>query len=336
MTDLARRPLRRDDADAPDSPAADPGRVERATGDPAADAAWAQRRAAARARRGAARRRRRARWMTGLTALAALVAVVPLVSILSFLVVRGAGALSPALLLRSTTPGSEPGLANALAGSLVLLAIAGGLGIPVGVGAGLFLVEWRGTRAAGVVRYLADVLLGVPSIVFGIVAWQLLVRPVGHFSAWAGGAALGAMIVPLVARTTGDVLALVPAGFAEAALALGYPRWRTALTVVLRAALPGVVTGVLLAVARVAGETAPLLFTAFGNQFWSVRPDRPIAALPLQIYTAALGASPGARAAAYAGALVLVAAIALFSWAARRATAVRGDRRRRAHRVGAA
>lgn len=302
----------------------------------AASASRLQRLAADRAGRRARRRQRRARRMTALTALAAAVTVLPLVSILLFLVVRGLAALGPTLAPTGSavTPaaGTAAGFGGAVAGSLVLLAIACGLGLPVGLGAGLWLAERRGRRRAALVRYLADVLLGVPSIVFGIVAWQLLVRPVGHFSAWAGGVALAAMIVPLVARTADDVLAQVPTALTEAALALGYPRWRTALGVVLRAALPGVVTGALVAVARVAGETAPLLFTAFGNQFWSVHPGRPIAALPLRIYTSALSGSPAQRAQGYAGALVLVAGVAVFGLVARRATR---DRLTPATRLGA-
>ena len=286
---------------------------------PANRATRAQRRAAARARPLATRRRTRARWMTALTALAALITVAPLASILVFLLVRGAGAFVPGLLTRGDAGGDTSAFANALAGSLVLLAIACALGVPAGLGAGLYLHEQRGTRRAALLRYLADVLLGVPAIIVGVVAWQLLVRPAGHFSAWAGGAALAALIIPLVARTTDDVLGLVPTALSEAALALGYSRWRTAVAVVLRSAAPGVVTGVLVAVARVAGEAAPLLFTAFGNQFWNLDPSRPIAALPLQIYTGALGASSAARQQAYAGALVLIATIAVFGLVARRA-----------------
>ncbi len=268
--------------------------------------------------------------MTALAALAALLALVPLVSILVFLFARGAQALGPALVAESARfPDAGRPFVNAVVGSLLTVTIAALLGLPVGLGAGLYLAERRGTRRAAVVRYLADVLLGVPSIVFGIVAWLLVVRPSGHFSAWAGGVALGARVVPLVARTTDDLLALVPASLAEAALALGYPRWRTALDIVLRSALPGVVTGALVAMARVAGETAPLLFTAFGNQYFSADVTQPIAALPLQIYTGALGASERGRQQAYAAALVLLAAIALFSTLARRAS-------RRAAGVGAA
>jgi phosphate transport system permease protein len=199
-------------------------------------------------------------------ALATLAALAPLASLLLFLAVRGARALG--------TAGTLPSLAPALAGSALMLGVACGAGVPLGLAAGLYLHERRGTRAAAALRYLCDVLLGVPSVVLGVVAWLLLVRPSGHFSAWAGGAALAAAVVPLVARTADDVLALVPPALGEAALALGYGRWRATLTVVLRAAAPGVLTGVLAAVARVAGETAPLLFTALGNQYWSLRPGR--------------------------------------------------------------
>lgn len=287
--------------------------------------------AARRTARNVGRRRRHARRWTAVVGVGAALAVVPLVAVLGFLLVRGAGALGPGLVGgvgAADGAALDGGLANAIAGSTLLLVIASAVGIPVGLGAGLWLHERRGSRAASVLRYLCDVLLGVPSLVFGIVAWGLLVRPAGHFSAWAGGLALAAMLVPVVARTADDLLALVPTPLTEAALALGFPRWRTALDVALRAALPGVVTGALVAVARVAGETAPLLLTAFGNQYWTLDPSRPVAALPLHIYVAALGASERARAQAYAGALLLVALIALFGVAARRATrrAVRARR----------
>jgi phosphate transport system ATP-binding protein len=196
--------------------------------------------------RTARHRRRRSRLFTAITALATAAALAPLASLLVFLAVRGARAV-----------GTLPSLAPALAGSALLLAVACGAGVPLGLAAGLYLHERRGTRAAALVRYLCDVLVGVPSVVLGVVAWLLLVRPSGHFSAWAGGGALAAAVLPLVARTTDDVLALVPPALGEAALALGYGRWRATLTVVLRAAAPGVLTGVLAATARVAGETAP-------------------------------------------------------------------------------
>jgi phosphate transport system permease protein len=193
------------------------------------------------------------------------------------------------------------------------VAIAMTVAVPVGIGAGLYLAEHRRGRFARVVRLLADVLSGLPSIVLGIFAWELIVRPSGHFSAWAGGIALGLLVLPLVARATEEMVRLVPVALTEAALALGFSRWRTSLTVVLRTAMPGIVTAVLLAMSRAAGETAPLLFTAFGNPFWSIDPARPIAALPLQIYAYAQSPYDEWRAQAWAGGLVLLMLVALIS-----------------------
>src|SRR5262245_4404977 len=173
---------------------------------------------------------------------------------------------------------------------------------------------------ATLVRFLSDVLNGLPSIVIGIVAWETLVRPVGRFSALAGGIALGAMMIPLVTRATEEMILTVPTSLREAALALGFPRWRTSLAIVLRTALPGIVTGALVAVARIAGETAPLLFTAFGNQFWSLALDQPIAALPLQIFAYAISPYDEWHRLAWAGALVLIAIVLVISIAARFAT----------------
>ena len=214
-------------------------------------------------------------------------------------------------------------MANAVVGTLVLLGIAAAIGLPVGIGAGLYLAEQRTARLATTVRFLADVLNGLPSIVVGIFAWQFLVRPVGHFSALAGGIALGAMMIPIVTRTTEEMVRTVPPSLREAALALGYPRWRTSLAIVLRTALPGIVTGALMAIARIAGETAPLLFTALGNQFWSTDITQPIAALPLQIFTYATGPYDEWHAQAWAGALVLIGLVLLISVAARFATGSR-------------
>jgi phosphate transport system permease protein len=211
-------------------------------------------------------------------------------------------------------------MANAIAGTLILIGLAALLGLPVGIGAGLYLAEHRGTRLASVVRFLSDVLNGLPSIVIGIFAWEALVRPVRHFSALAGGVALGAMMIPLVTRATEEMIRLVPTSLREAALALGYPRWRTSLAIVLRTALPGIVTGALVAVARIAGETAPLLFTAFGNQFWSTAVNQPISALPLQIFTYAISPYDEWHAQAWAGALVLIALVLVISVLARYAT----------------
>jgi phosphate transport system permease protein len=260
--------------------------------------------------------------MIALTCLAAAVAVVPLLVILGYLLKEGASALSLDFFTRMPVPVGESGggMANAIIGTLLLIAIACAVGLPVGIGAGLYLAEQKGAKLAELVRFLADVLNGLPSIVMGIFAWQFLVRPIGHFSALAGGAAIGAMMIPLVTRTTEEMVRTVPQSLREAALALGYPRWRTSLQIVLRTAMGGIVTGVLVAVARVAGETAPLLFTAFGNQFWSTDLTQPIAALPLQIFTYAISPYDEWHAQAWAGALVLIALVLTISLIARLAT----------------
>jgi phosphate transport system permease protein len=256
--------------------------------------------------------------MTGVVGIAALITTLPLIFILLHLVREGASALSVDFFTQMPKPvGEGGGMANAIVGTLILIAVACGIGLPIGIGAGLYLADFRGTRLATVVRFLADVLNGLPSIVVGIFAWQFLVRPLGHFSALAGGVALAAMIVPMITRTTEEMVRLVPTALREAALALGYSRARTALTIVLRTATAGIVTGVLVAVARIAGETAPLLFTAFGNNFWSVRLDQPIAALPHQIYTYAISPYDEWHRFAWAGALVLIAVVFIISVAAR-------------------
>jgi phosphate transport system permease protein len=254
----------------------------------------------------------------GLTALATL----PLIVIAFYLLKFGAGSVQWHFFTNVPKPVGETGggMANAIIGTLMLVAVASMIGLPVGIGAGLYLAEHRATRLANSVRFLSDVLNGLPSIVMGIFAWQFLVRPLGHFSAWAGGVALGAMMVPMVARTTEEMVRLVPVSLREAALALGFARWRTSLTVVLRTASAGIVTGALVAIARIAGETAPLLFTAFGNQFWSTSLNQPIAALPLQIYTYAVSPYDEWHAQAWAGALVLIALIFIISLIARFAT----------------
>jgi phosphate transport system permease protein len=263
--------------------------------------------------------------MVTLTCVTAALAVVPLLAILLYLLKEGAGSLSIAFFTHMPKPVGEAGggMANAIIGTLILIGIASCIGLPVGIGAGLYLAERRGTRLANTVRFLADVLNGLPSIVMGIFAWQFLVRPFGHFSALAGGAAIGAMMIPLVSRTTEEMVRTVPQSLREAALALGYPRWRTSLQIVLRTALGGIVTGILVAVARVAGETAPLLFTALGNQFWSTNITQPIAALPLQIFTYAISPYDDQHAQAWAGALVLIGLVLVISLVARLATRAR-------------
>jgi len=271
------------------------------------------------------RRRLSSGVMIVLTFLAAAVAVVPLVVILAYLIKEGAGALSLDFFTHMPRPAGEPGggMANAIIGTLILVGVASVIGLPVGIGAGLYLAEHKGTKLAELVRFLADVLNGLPSIVMGIFAWEFLVRPLGHFSALAGGAAIGAMMIPLVTRTTEEMVRTVPQSLREAALALGYPRWRTSLQIVLRTALGGIVTGVLVAIARVAGETAPLLFTVIGNQFWSTDLTQPIAALPLQIYTYATGPYDDWHAQAWAGSLVLISLVLVISVLARVMTRAR-------------
>ncbi|MDQ2665414.1 MAG: phosphate ABC transporter permease PstA [Gemmatimonadota bacterium] len=269
--------------------------------------------------RGLMRRRAMSIGMIALTCVAATLAVVPLVVILAYLMKQGASSVSLDFFTHMPKPVGETGggMANAILGTLILIGIASAMGLPIGIGAGLYLAEHRGTRLANLVRFLADVLNGLPSIVMGIFAWQFLVRPFGHFSALAGGAAIGAMMIPLVSRTTEEMVRTVPQALREAALALGYPRWRTSLQIVLRTSLGGIVTGVLVAVARVAGETAPLLFTAFGNTFWSTNLNRPIAALPLQIFTYAISPYDDWHAQAWAGALVLIGLVLVISVTAR-------------------
>ena len=263
--------------------------------------------------------------MLALTYLAAALSTLPLIFILFHLLQKGASTLTPDFFTQMPRPVGEPGggMSNAIVGTLILVGIACMIGLPVGIGAGLYLAEKRVGALAMTVRFLSDVLNGLPSIVLGIFAWQFLVRPFGNFSALAGGIALGAMMIPLVTRTTEEMVRLVPNSLREAALALGYPRWRTSMSVILRTALPGIVTGALVAIARIAGETAPLLFTAFGNQFWSTALDEPIAALPLQIFAYAISPYDEWHAQAWAGALVLIAIVLIISLGARYATRAR-------------
>lgn len=281
-----------------------------------------QRAVAERTQRSIRRRRMRSNIMIGLMYAAAAIAVLPLLLIVIHLLRLGASSLNVAFFTQTQKPPGEAGggMANAIVGTLILIGIASAVGLPVGIGAGLYLAEKRGTLLATTVRFLADVLNGLPSIVMGIFAWTLLVKPVKHFSALAGGIALGAMMIPMVTRTTEEMVRLVPISLREAALALGYSRWRTSLTIVLRTALGGIVTGALVAMARIAGETAPLLFTALGNQFWSTSLRAPIAALPLQIYNYAISPYDEWHTQAWAAAVVLVGIVLVISLAARVAT----------------
>ena len=257
--------------------------------------------------------------MSGLMGLAAILATLPLIFLITHLIREGASSIDLNFFTAMPKPVGEPGggLANAIVGTLILVGIAAAIGLPVGIGAGLYLAEQRGARLATSVRFLSDVLNGMPSIVMGIFAWHFLVKPIGHFSALAGGVALGAMMIPLVTRATEEMVRTVPTALREAALALGYPRWRTSVAIVLRTALPGIVTAALVAIARIAGETAPLLFTSFGNTFWSVALDQPISALPHQIFEYAKSPYDEWHRLAWAGSLVLIGLVLIISVLAR-------------------
>ena len=250
--------------------------------------------------------------VTGLALLSTVLVIVPLVAILIYLIYKGASSLNLAFFTHIPAPvGMEGGgMANAMVGSGIVLALASLMGIPVGIAAGVYLAEFgRGKLLAAAIRFTADVLNGVPSIVMGIAIYSLVVMQQKHFSAFAGGIALAIMMVPTITRTTEEMLATVPHAIREAALGLGVPKWRTVLSVSLKTASPGIITGCMLAFARVAGETAPLLFTAFGNQFWSFKLTEPIAALPLQIYVYAISPYDEWHRLAWAGSLVLIVMI---------------------------
>lgn len=258
-------------------------------------------------------RRRVTNWIAlGAIALAALVVTVPLFLVLGTVVYHGISGLNWAFFTQMPKPPGEVGggMSNALVGSGIILMIASAIGIPFGIGTGIFLAEFGRNIYGDAVRFTADVLNGVPSIVIGITAYALVVVTQKHFSALSGGVALGIMMVPTVSRTTEEVLLMVPQSVREAALGLGIPQWRTTLSVVVRTAMSGIVTGIMLAFARIAGETAPLMFTAFGNQFWNTNLNEPTAALPLQIYVYALGPFDEWHRLAWTGAFVLIALIA--------------------------
>jgi phosphate transport system permease protein len=240
--------------------------------------------------------------------------IVPLIAIFVYLLIKGARSLNLAFFLQNPVPEGESGggMANAIVGSAVLLGIASAIGVPIGIGAGIYLAEFgRGTKLATAIRFTADVLNGVPSIVMGLAAYSLIVVRQGHFSAFSGGVALGIMMIPTVARTSEEMLLMVPNTIREAALGLGLPNWRSVLSITVKTASPGIITGCMLAFARVAGETAPLIFTALGNSYWSTDPNRPIEALPLQIWVYATGPYEDQHRLAWAGALVLIALIVI-------------------------
>lgn len=246
--------------------------------------------------------------MTSAAALAVVLVLLPLGAIFAYLVYKGIGALNWDFLIQTPKPVGEPGggMANAIAGTGLILLIASSMGVPIGIGAGIYLAEYGRNRLGDLVRFTADVLNGVPSIVVGIVAYAIVVLTQGHFSALAGGVALAIMMIPTITRATEEMLLLVPNAMREAAYGLGVSRWRTTLSITLRTATSGVITGVMLAFARVAGETAPLLFTAFGNQYWNWKLNQPTAALSLQVFTYAISPFDEWHRQAWAGALILI------------------------------
>src|SRR5918993_748535 len=259
---------------------------------------------------GAGRRRLVSAVMTTLTAACAFLGVAILVLILGYIAWQGVSSLSLQFLIDTPKPvGEGGGIGNAIVGTLVLLALASVIGLPVGIAAGIYLSEYGQGWFAGVVRFVADTLTGVPSIVTGVFVYTLIVLPMRQFSAMAGGVALGIIMIPIVTRTTEEMLRLVPHSLREGALALGAPQWRVTTGVVLPAARSGIATGAMLAVARVSGETAPLLFTAFGSRFFNVYLDQPMASLTVQIYNYAISPYDEWHAQAWAATLILMTLI---------------------------
>lgn len=267
----------------------------------------------------ATRRRATNVLMLGLTGVAALLTVIPLLLIFFYLVRSGVTALNLDFFTRIPAPVGETGggIGNGILGTVLLVLFAGLLGLPVAVGAGVYLAEAGNSRLGTLVRFTADVMNGIPSIVVGIFVWAWVVISMGHFSALAGAVALAIMLLPMVTRTTEEMIRLVPRELREGGLALGFTRWRTTLGVVLPAARSGILTGILVSLARIAGETAPLLFTAFGNPFWEWRPDRPISALPLQIFQYAISPYEEWHRQAWAASLVLIGLVLVVSLSAR-------------------
>jgi phosphate transport system permease protein len=257
--------------------------------------------------------------MVGLMVLAVIVALLPLFFILADLLAKGAGSLSLDFFTRMPAPAGETGggVAHAIVGTLLIVGIASLMGLPIGIAAGIYCAEFPGSRLTWITRFVADVMNGTPSIVVGVFAWAWIVATQKHFSALAGSAALAMLMIPMVLRTTEEMIKLVPNSLREAALALGYSRWRTSLSIVLRTTLPGIVTGGLLAVARIAGETAPLLFTALGSQYLSFDVSQPMAALPLTVFTYATGPYEEWHRNAWAAALVLILVVLVLSIGAR-------------------
>lgn len=257
--------------------------------------------------------------MTALMVAATLSVLVPLVFIFVHIVKMGLSSVNLDFFTQIPKPTGETGggMANGMVGSMVMIAMASALGLPIGIFGAIYLAEYGGSRISTVIRFAADVLSGIPSIITGMVAYTLLVVPMKGFSALAGAVALAMIMIPIVLRTTEEQLKMVPGSLREASLALGVPLWRTSLKVTLRSAMTGVMTGILLSIARVAGETAPLLFTALGNQFWSRKLTEPMAAMPLQIFSFAISPYEDWHRLAWAGALVLVTVMFSLSLAAR-------------------
>ncbi len=249
--------------------------------------------------------------ISGLTFCSAILVIAPLALVFFYVLKSGIGAINLDFFTHLPKPVGEAGggMVNAIVGSLELLGLASVVGIPVGVLGGVYLAEYGAARVNSLLRFIADVLNGVPSITWGVVVYGLIVLRFKSFSAYAGGLALALIMIPLILRTTEEVILLVPVGYREAALALGIARWKTILQIVVKTASRGIITGILLALARVGGETAPLLFTAFGNRFWNHDLSEPIAALPLQIFTYAISPYDDWHRQAWAGALVLVTGV---------------------------
>jgi phosphate transport system permease protein len=266
-----------------------------------------------------ARRRFFNRLVIGLSMLATAFGLLWLVLVLGTLLVNGVGAISLSLFAEMTPPpGSKGGLLNAIAGSLMMTGIATAIGTPTGILAGTFLAEYaRASRFGELVRFINDILLSAPSIIVGLFVYELMVVRMGHFSAWAGSVALAIIMIPVIVRTTEDMLRLVPSALREAATALGAPKWRVIVTVAYRAAVQGMLTGVLLAVARISGETAPLLFTALNNQFWSANLNAPMANLPVVIFQFAMSPYADWQTLAWGGALLITASILMLNISAR-------------------
>ena len=253
--------------------------------------------------------------MLSVSLISAILTIMPLVLVFYYTISKGITHLNIDFFTKLPTPVDVPGggMVNAIVGTLILIGIGGAIGIPIGIFAGTYLAESRKSKFASIVRFLSDVLSGVPSIVVGVVAWTLVVVPMKSFSALAGGIALAILMIPTITRTTEEMIKLVPHSFREAGLALGIPKWKTTLKIVLKTASKGIATGVLLGLARAAGETAPLLFTALGNRFWSTNVFQPIASLTVYIYEYAKSPFQSWNEQAWTAALVLILLISLIS-----------------------